>query len=173
MKVIGANAALDYRKPMPTRLRNQFDVVFDTHGGLTLSEGRALVRSGGLILDINPLPAQMLPLILSRRRRFIMAKQDEATFRDVAALAGAGGLKITIGRIVPLVDGVTSRFVRQTTICRTLWEHRRQAATRRYWYRVSRLIPRSRAMVALRSPAAIRRSSSATLSSERDRFRPR
>ena len=71
------------------------------------------------------------------------------------------------------VFGVTSRFVRQTTICRTLWEHRRQAATRRYWYRVSRLIPRSRAIVALRSPATMRRSSSATLSSERDRFRPR
>src|SRR3546814_10046502 len=38
---------------------------------------------------------------------------------------------------------------------------------------VSRLSPRSRAMTALRSPSSTRRCSSATISSERERFRPR
>lgn len=103
-KAVGVDAALDYRQPIPRGLFGKFDVVFDTHGGLTLKEGGKLAKPGGVILDINPSPSKMLRIFLSRSRRFVMGKQDEATMREVVALAGKGKLKISIGRSVSL-DG--------------------------------------------------------------------
>ncbi|MCP3368185.1 NAD(P)-dependent alcohol dehydrogenase [Bradyrhizobium cajani] len=101
-KGIGADVVLDYRQPIPPGLFGTFDVVFDTHGSLTLKDGKALAKPGGTILDINPSPSKMLRIFLSRARKFVMGKQDEATLREVVALAAKGKLKISIGRVAPL-----------------------------------------------------------------------
>lgn len=103
-KGLGMDAILDYRQPIPRDLSGTFDVVFDTHGSLTIKKGGELARPGGPILDINPSPSKMLRIFLSRSRKFVMGKQDEATMREVVALADKGKLKISIGRVVPL-DG--------------------------------------------------------------------
>lgn len=103
---IGADVVLDYRQPIPQSLSGCFDVVFDTHGSLTIDEGRKLAKSGGAILDINPSPSKMLRIFLSPVRKFVMAKQDEATMRAVLALASEGRLTISVGRKVPLNEGI-------------------------------------------------------------------
>lgn len=105
-KSIGVDVVLDYRQPIPGDLSGTFDVVFDTHGSLTVKEGGELAKRGGVILDINPSPSKMLRIMLSRSRKFIMGKQDEATMREVVALVGSGKLKISIGRMVPLEGAI-------------------------------------------------------------------
>lgn len=105
-RTIGMDTVLDYTQPVPHRLLGRFDIVFDTHGSLTIEEGRKLAKSGGAILDVNPSPAKMLRIFLSPSRKFIMAKQDDATLRSVAKLAGERKLTISIGRRVPLSEGI-------------------------------------------------------------------
>ena len=105
-KAIGADAVLDYMKPVSPELHGTFDVVFDTHGGLRLDEGRKLARRGGVILDINPSPFKMLRIVLSPHHRFVMANQDEAVMREVVTLASKGEMKVSIGRAVPLAEGI-------------------------------------------------------------------
>ncbi|ACE94828.1 UNVERIFIED_ORG: NADPH:quinone reductase-like Zn-dependent oxidoreductase [Rhizobium esperanzae] len=95
---------LDYRQPIPPEQYGKFDVVFDTHGGLTVREESRLSKPGGVILDINSSFAKIVCIFLSRSRKFVMGKQDETTMREIVALAAQGKLKISIGRTVPL-DG--------------------------------------------------------------------
>jgi NADPH:quinone reductase-like Zn-dependent oxidoreductase len=104
---IGVDRLLDYKQAIPNDLLGQFDVVFDTHGSLSLSEGRRLAKPGGLILDINPSPMKMVRIFLSRSRKFVMGKQDNPTMREVVELAGKGKLKIAVGRVVRLNEGIS------------------------------------------------------------------
>ena len=99
---IGVDAVLDYRQPIPPEQYGKFDVVFDTHGGLTVRKESRLSKPGGAILDINSSFAKIVRIFLSRSRKFVMGKQDEATMREVVALAAQGKLKISISRTVPL-----------------------------------------------------------------------
>ncbi|WP_372359662.1 NAD(P)-dependent alcohol dehydrogenase [Xanthomonas axonopodis] len=103
---IGVDVVFDYKQPLPPHLFETFDVVFDTHGSLTIKEGNKLAKHSGFVLDINPSPAKMLLAFLSLKRIFVMGKQDEGTLREVAALAAKGALKLSVGRTAPLVGAI-------------------------------------------------------------------
>lgn len=105
-KSMGVDAVLDYKKPIPGNVMGTFDVVFDTHGSLPANEERKLIKRGGVILDISPAPAKMMRVVFSRTHHFVMGKQDEATLREVAELASKGKLKLSVGRVVPLSEGI-------------------------------------------------------------------
>lgn len=105
-KSMGVDAVLDYKKPIPSNVMGTFDVVFDTHGSLPANEERKLIKRGGVILDISPSPAKMMRVVFSRTHHFVMGKQDEATLREVAELASKGKLKLSVGRVVPLSEGI-------------------------------------------------------------------
>lgn len=105
-KAIGVDTVLDYEQPIPLHLLGMFDVVFDTHGSLSVVDERRLAKRGGIILDINPSPAKMIRTFLSHSRKFVLGKQDEATMQEVVKLASQGKLKLSIGRVVPLSEGI-------------------------------------------------------------------
>lgn len=105
-KVIGADAVLDYQQPIPPDLKGKFDVVFDTHGSLSISDELMLCRPGGVILDISPSPAKMVRSLLARRHHFVIGKQDEKTLQAVADLSAKGKLKLSIGCVVRLSEGI-------------------------------------------------------------------
>ena len=105
-RAIGVDTVLDYRQPIPDNLMGRFDVVCDTHGSLPASDESRLAKRGGTILDISPSTPKMLRIFLSRRRHFVMGKQDEATMREVADLASKGTLKLSVGRVVRLNEGI-------------------------------------------------------------------
>jgi len=102
----GMEMVLDYTQAIPRNLAGKFDVVFDTHGSLTIREEGMLARRGGVILDINPSPAKMLRIVFSPSRKFVMGKQDTATLNEVGELASKGTMKIPIGRKVGLPDAI-------------------------------------------------------------------
>ncbi|KGB98538.1 NAD(P)-dependent alcohol dehydrogenase [Burkholderia cepacia] len=105
-KAMGVDTVLDYGQPIQSHLMGKFDVVFDTHGGLPVAEERRLAKRGGTILDISPSSTKMLRIVLSRNHHFVMGKQNEATLREVAELARNGKLKLSIGRVVRLNEGI-------------------------------------------------------------------
>lgn len=105
-RVMGVDTVLDYTRPIPPALLESFDVVFDTHGGLTITEGRKLARAGGVVLHINPSPSKMLRIFFSCADKFVLSKQDADTMQNVATLASDGKLRISVGRAVPLAAGI-------------------------------------------------------------------
>lgn len=105
-KAIGVDVVLDYKQPIPSDFMGKFDVVLDTHGSLPVSEERRLAKRGGVILDISPSPTKMVGILLSRNHHLVIGKQDEATLREVAELAGKGKLKLSVGRVVRLSEGI-------------------------------------------------------------------
>jgi len=105
-KAMGVDTVLDYRQPIPARLLGTFDVVFDTHGSLSVKDERRAVKKGGVILDINPSPAKMARIFLSPGHHFVMARQDQETLHNVVNLASKGKLKMSVGRVVRLADGI-------------------------------------------------------------------
>jgi NADPH:quinone reductase-like Zn-dependent oxidoreductase len=105
-KAAGVDTVLDYKKPISGDLMGTFDVVFDTHGSLPASEERRLAKRGGVILDISPSLSKMVCIALSRSRHFVMGKQDETTLREVAEFASKGKLKLSVGRVVRLSEGI-------------------------------------------------------------------
>ncbi|MCE9687344.1 NAD(P)-dependent alcohol dehydrogenase [Shewanella sp. AS16] len=105
-KGIGMDIALDYTQPVPENLRGKFDVVFDTHGCLSIRDEGKLIRPGGMILNISPSLIKMVCTLFSRNRHFVVGKQDVATLRAVADLASKEKLKLSVGRKVRLNEGI-------------------------------------------------------------------
>ena len=105
-KALGMDMVLDYTQAIPRNLAGKFDVVFDTHGSLTIGEEGMLAKRGGVILDINPSPGKMFRVVFSPSRKFVMGKQEAATLEEVGELARKGTVKISIGRRVGLADAI-------------------------------------------------------------------
>jgi NADPH:quinone reductase-like Zn-dependent oxidoreductase len=105
-RAMGLDPALDYNQEIPATLNQQFDIVFDCNGGLSPSESEAMIRRGGLVLDINPTGAKFARSLFSRRYKVFFGTQDADTLQKVADLAGSGKLNISIGRRVRLEDAI-------------------------------------------------------------------
>jgi NADPH:quinone reductase-like Zn-dependent oxidoreductase len=105
-RAMGLDPALDYTQEIPASLHQTFDIVFDCNGGLSSSESEALIRRGGLVLDINPTGAKFARSMFSRRYKVFFGTQDAETLQKVADLAGSGKLCITIGRRATLEDAI-------------------------------------------------------------------
>ncbi len=105
-QALGIDQVLDYTKEIPARLESTFDVVFDCNGSLTAGESDALVKRGGLVLDINPTPGKFLRSLYSRRHKVVFGTQDTQTLQEIADLAGRGKLAISIGRTVTLEEAI-------------------------------------------------------------------
>lgn len=105
-RAMGVDTVLDYEQPIPEHLLGAFDVVFDTHGSLPVKDQQRAVKKTGVILDINPSPAKMARIFLSRAHHFVMAKQDHATLQHVVDLASDGKLRLSVGSVARLSEGI-------------------------------------------------------------------
>ena len=101
---LGIQEVVDYRTFNTNTYRGCFDVVFDTHGALSLSQCGALLKRSGVALHIVPTPLKMLWSLLSPRHQTVMG---HVTTQFVEAVE-QGKLTPTIGRIVPLSEAISA-----------------------------------------------------------------
>jgi len=106
-KAIGLEPILDYTREIPAALHGRFDIVFDTNGSLSIPEGDALLKKGGVIVDAVPTTGKFLRSLVSSRRKFLMSSPSVAMLGKVVDLARAGKMPLTIGRIVRLEDAIS------------------------------------------------------------------
>lgn len=99
---IGIDNVLDYTQPIPANLHGQFDIVYDCNGALTPAEGDALIKRGGVVVDINPSTYKLIRSLYSPRHAFVMGTQDTELLQKLADFAGSGKLRIGIGRTAKL-----------------------------------------------------------------------
>ena len=105
-KAMGIDPVLDYTQKIPPGLNQKYDIVFDCNGALTPSEGDALIRRGGVVVDINPTAHKFIRSLYSPRHKFFFGTQQVETLQTIAEFAASGALKITIGRTAKLDDAI-------------------------------------------------------------------
>jgi NADPH:quinone reductase-like Zn-dependent oxidoreductase len=105
-KALGIDQALDYKQEIPASLNQKFDIVFDCNGSLTPSEGDALIKRGGVVVDINPTSYKFMRTIYSPRHKFVLGSQNTEILQKIADLASSGKLSISIGRTVKLDEAI-------------------------------------------------------------------
>jgi NADPH:quinone reductase-like Zn-dependent oxidoreductase len=105
---LGVREVVDYRAFNADTYRGCFDVVFDTHGDLSLRECGALLKRGGLALHIVPTPLKMMWSMLSPRHRTIFGKVTPDSLVGIIEGVKQGKIAPTIGRTVPLSEAISA-----------------------------------------------------------------
>ena len=103
---LGVREVVDYRAFDADTYRGRFDVVFDTHGALSLRQSGRMLKHGGVALHIVPTPLKMIWSMLSPRHRTIFGKVTPDSLVGIIEGVKQGKITPTIGRIVPLSEAI-------------------------------------------------------------------
>lgn len=103
-QLLGLGSTLDYTKPLPHSLDGTFDVVFDCHGSLSVSEEERLRKPSGRIVDAVPSPSKILRALFSRSRKVILIDPKAQILQSVADLAADGKLAVPVARTISLSE---------------------------------------------------------------------
>ena len=97
---------LDYQTTDLSKIRERFDVVYDTAGTMAVADGLGLLRQGGIYLDINPTPIKFVRAIFNRKLKPIVCTARADILDALAGAAGNGKLRLPIAETVPLNDAI-------------------------------------------------------------------
>jgi NADPH:quinone reductase-like Zn-dependent oxidoreductase len=112
---MGVGEVLDYRTFNPDNYRGRFDIVFDTHGGLSLSQCGAMLKRGGVALHIVPTPLKMIWSLISPRHQLVFAQLTPQSMAGIVEAAEQGKLVPTIGQTVPLSEAIPALIALEKT----------------------------------------------------------
>ncbi|MCS5734482.1 NADP-dependent oxidoreductase [Herbiconiux daphne] len=102
---LGADVVLDYRAVTGATVRVQADVVIDAVGGPATAEALDMVRPGGRFVTLSQ-PVD--PDLLEGRDVagiFFIVAANSAELDEIARLADAGDLHVTVAQVFPLARG--------------------------------------------------------------------
>jgi len=105
---LGVSEAVDYRAFDASKYKNSFDVIFDTHGSLSISQCNEMLRHGGVVLHIVPTPLKMIYSVLFPRHKVIFAHLTPESMVAVSAAIEQGKITPQIGKVVPLSDAISA-----------------------------------------------------------------
>lgn len=98
----GVHRVYDYRATKLSEIGERFDVVYDTSATMTVSEGTALLRRGGVFLDLNPSPAKLMRALVDWRLKPVIGSPRAEILDRVSAAAAEQQFRIAVGETVPL-----------------------------------------------------------------------
>jgi NADPH:quinone reductase-like Zn-dependent oxidoreductase len=103
VRALGADRALDYRKEDFTKLKEQFDVIFDVVGSSSFRACKNVLKDDGLYISTNPqndIFGFFLALFSSKKTGYLMAVKGSCVDLEYT------NNLIEQGEIIPLVDKV-------------------------------------------------------------------
>lgn len=100
-KLAGVEALYDYRDSASFASAGRYDVVFDTLGTLPITDGLALLKPKGRLIDINPTPGRVLRGFISGRYKLLFSTMGYKSLPDIAKAAAERILRPSIGLDVP------------------------------------------------------------------------
>jgi len=103
---MGVSRIYDYRTTDLSKIKERFDVVYDTAGTMTVATGLSLLREGGVFLDINPTPGKFIRAIFNQRLKPIVCTARADILDGLAKAAGEGRLRLPIAEVVSLKDAI-------------------------------------------------------------------
>ena len=99
---MGVSRVYDYCTTDLSQTKDQFDVVYDTAGTMTVATGLSLLRKDGVYLDINPTPGKFIRAMFDRRLKPIVCTARADILDGLASAAADGKLRLPVAEIVPL-----------------------------------------------------------------------
>ncbi|MBK5149716.1 NAD(P)-dependent alcohol dehydrogenase [Burkholderia sp. R-69608] len=99
---LGVKTVYDYRTTDLSTIATRFDVVYDTAATMTVSAGMAMLRQGGVFLDLNPGLGKFIRAIFDRRLKPIIGSPRAEILEKLADAARDNKFSIPIGETVPL-----------------------------------------------------------------------
>ncbi|MDW3682767.1 NAD(P)-dependent alcohol dehydrogenase [Cupriavidus sp. CV2] len=105
-RLLGVQAVYDYRAMDLSTITARFDLVYDTAATMTVSAGVAMLRQGGVFLDLNPGPGKFIRAVFDRRLKPIIGSPRADILEKLAGAAQENKFKIPIGETVPLNGAV-------------------------------------------------------------------
>ena len=104
----GVGEVVDYRGFDVAPHRGRFDVVFDAAGVLSLGQAGAMLKRGGLSLQIVPTFAKMIGCLLPSRHHLVFGNPTPEAMAGLTEAAERGQIVPFIGRVVPLSEAITA-----------------------------------------------------------------
>ena len=96
----------DYRATDLSKIRERFDVVYDTAGTMAVAAGVGLLREGGVYLDINPAPIKFIRAIFNRKLKPIVCTARADILDGLAVASANGKLRLPVAETVRLNDAI-------------------------------------------------------------------
>lgn len=106
VRSLGVQNVYDYRATDLSKLTTRFDVVYDTAATMTLAIGMAMLRPGGVFLDLNPGIGKFVRSVFDRRLKPIVCSPRTDILETLANAAKENKLKLLIGETVALNDAI-------------------------------------------------------------------
>lgn len=105
---LGIAEVIDYRTFNADKYRGLFDVVFDTHGGLSLQQCDKMLTHSGMALHIVPTVLKMIRSIVSSKHNVVFGHPAPEIFVGINEAIERGTLVPAIGRIEPLSKAISA-----------------------------------------------------------------
>lgn len=105
-RTLGIQVIFDYRTTDLSKIRERYDVVYDTAATMTTKMGLSLLRKNGVFLDINPTPGKFFHSIFNRRLKPIICTPRPDILDSLARAASDGKLRLPVAEIVPLSEAI-------------------------------------------------------------------
>lgn len=99
---LGVLHVYDYRTTDLSKITARFDVVYDTAATMTVSDGLAMLRRGGMFLDLNPGPGKLIRSLFNRRLKPIIGSPRAEILEKLASAARENRFRIPIRETVSL-----------------------------------------------------------------------
>lgn len=114
LKQLGADVAIDYTKQKFEEIAKDVDCVLDPVGKDTLARSYAVVKKGGIILELvaRPDPEELKKHEI--RAAGIAAKPDAKDLSEIAQLIDAGKIKPVVTKVLPLSEAIAAEQQAET-----------------------------------------------------------
>jgi NADPH:quinone reductase-like Zn-dependent oxidoreductase len=112
---LGVSEVVDYTHFDASKFSGRFDVVFDTHAGLTEKECEIMLKPSGVAVHVDFSFSKMLRYMFSRRHIIIVAKPSPEAVAGILEAAKQGKLVPLVGQTVSLSQAIPAIIELQKT----------------------------------------------------------
>ena len=105
-RTLGVSTVVDYHNFDAGNFRGKFDVVYDTHGGMSLKQCRDILNASGVVIHITPNMFAMLAILLSAKHQLVFGQPTPEILQKISTLAVDGRLIPAIGKVVGLREAI-------------------------------------------------------------------
>ncbi|MHA6894408.1 NAD(P)-dependent alcohol dehydrogenase [Ralstonia pseudosolanacearum] len=103
---LGVERLYDYRTTNLSQIAERFDVVYDTSATMSVAVGIAMLRPGGVYLDLNPGPGKLMRALLDRRLKPVIGAPRAEILEKLSEAAVEQRFSIPVGETVPLSGAI-------------------------------------------------------------------
>lgn len=105
-KSLGMHTVYDYRNLQLSSIANRFDVVYDTAATLSISEGVATLKPGGVFLDLNPGPGKFVRAFFDRRLKMVIGSPRAEILDKLAKAASERHYNVRVAQTVSMAEAI-------------------------------------------------------------------